>query len=51
MRVSEALALESRHFINEGRSIKVEQQVAKDYPSIVKYLKTSAAKREIDLVA
>jgi integrase len=49
MRVSEALALENRHFINEGRTIKVEQQVAKDCPSIVKYLKTSAAKREIDL--
>jgi integrase len=49
MRVSEALALETRHFINDGRTIKVEQQVAKDCPRIVKYLKTSAAKREIDL--
>lgn len=49
MRVSEALALESRHFINDGRTIKVEQQVAKDCPRIVRYLKTSAAKREIDL--
>lgn len=49
MRVSEALALESRHFINDGRTIKVEQQVSKDCPRIVKYLKTSAAKREIDL--
>jgi integrase len=49
MRVSEALALESRHFLNDGRTIKVEQQVAKDHPRIVRYLKTSAAKREIDL--
>lgn len=49
MRVSEALALEARHFINGGRTIRVEQQVAKDCPRIVKDLKTSAAKREIDL--
>jgi integrase len=49
MRVSEALALETRHFINGGRTIRVEQQVAKDSSRIVKYLKTSAAKREIDL--
>jgi integrase len=49
MRVSEALALENRHFINDGHTIKVEQQVAKDCPRIVTYLKTSAAKREIDL--
>jgi integrase len=49
MRVSEALALETRHFINGGRTIKVEQQVAKDCPRVVKYLKTAAAKREIDL--
>jgi integrase len=49
MRVSEALALEDRHFINGGRTIRVEQQVAKDSARIVKYLKTSAAEREIDL--
>ena len=49
MRVSEALALETRHFINGGRTIRVEQQIAKDSPHIVKYLKTRAAKREIDL--
>jgi integrase len=49
MRISEALALEVRHFINDGRTIKVEQQVNKDRPEIVTYLKTSAAKREIDL--
>ena len=49
MRVSEALALETRHFINGGRTVKVEQQVEKDCPCIMKFLKTSAAKREIDL--
>lgn len=49
MRVSEALALETRHFTNEGRTINVEQQVEKDSPSIVKYLKTAAAKRQVDL--
>ena len=49
MRISEALALETRHFSNGGRTIKVEQQVMKDCPRIVRYLKTSAAKREIDL--
>ncbi len=49
MRVSEALALETRHFINGGRTIRVEQQVGKDSPRVVKYLKTSAARREIDL--
>jgi integrase len=49
MRISEALALEVRHIINDGRTIKVEQQVEKDRPQIVKYLKTNASKREIDL--
>jgi len=49
MRISEALAIESRHFINDGRTIRVEQQVAKDSPRIVKYLKTEAAEREVDL--
>lgn len=33
MRVSEALALEARHFINDGRTIVVEQQVDKDTPA------------------
>lgn len=32
MRISEALALETRHFINGGRTIVVEQQVEKDCP-------------------
>jgi integrase len=49
MRVSEALAVENRHFINDGRTIVVEQQVKKDAPEIVKSLKTDAAKRQVDL--
>ena len=49
MRISEALGLEVRHIVNDGRTIKVEQQVEKDRPRIVKYLKTNASKREIDL--
>ena len=34
MRISEALAIESRHFVNDGRTVKVEQQVKKDAPRI-----------------
>jgi integrase len=49
MRVSEALALESCHFTNDGRTVNVEQQVEKDSPRIVNYLKTAAAKRQVDL--
>lgn len=49
LRISEALALEVRHLMNDGRTIKVEQQVKKDSPQIVKYLKTNASKREVDL--
>jgi len=49
MRVSEALAVEIHHFTNDGRTIKIEQQVEKDSPRIVKYLKTAAAKRQVDL--
>jgi integrase len=49
MRVSEALAVEADHFSNDGRTINVEQQVEKDSPRIVKYLKTAAAKRLVDL--
>ena len=49
MRISEALALEEKHFINGGRTIVVEQQVEKDHPRIKRKLKTDASKREIDL--
>jgi integrase len=49
MRISEALAIETQHFANDTRTVKVGQQVDKDAPRIVKYLKTDAAHREIDL--
>ena len=49
MRISEALALETKHFINGGRTIVVEQQVEKDCPRIKKKLKTDASYRQIDL--
>ena len=49
LRISEALALEARHFINGGLTIKVEQQVDKDCPQILDYVKTDASYREIDL--
>ena len=49
MRISEALALETKHFINSGRTIVVEQQVEKDCPRIKKKLKTDASYRQIDL--
>lgn len=49
MRISEALALEDKHFINEGRTIFVEQQVEKDCPRTILDLKTDASNREVDL--
>ena len=49
MRISEALALEAKHFINGGGTIVVEQQVKKDRPRIKKKLKTDASYRQIDL--
>jgi len=49
MRISEALALETKHFLNDGRSIEVRQQVDRDNPRIVNYLKTDSAYRQIDL--
>jgi integrase len=49
MRISEALALESRHFVNNCRTIQVNQQVDRDHPRIVKYVKTDAGFREVDL--
>ena len=49
MRISEALALETRHFVNGGRTIRVCQQVDRDRPRVVEYLKTDAGSREIDL--
>jgi integrase len=49
MRISEALALESKHFINGGRTIEVQQQVDRDTPRVVDYVKTDAGFREVDL--
>jgi len=48
-RISEALALETKHFANDGRTIEVSQQVDRDMPRIVRYLKTDAGTREVDL--
>jgi hypothetical protein len=49
MRISEALALEVRHFVNGGRTIEVRQQVDRKKPVVVGYLKTDAAHRDVDL--
>ena len=49
MRISEALALESKHFVNNCRTIQVYQQVDRDHPRIVEYVKTDAGFREVDL--
>src|SRR5260370_32643343 len=49
MRISEALALEAKHFVNDGRTVEVRQQVHRKKPVIVRYLKTDAACRDIDL--
>jgi integrase len=49
MRISEALALETKHFVNNCRTIQVYQQVDRDHPRIVKYVKTDAGFREVDL--
>jgi len=49
LRVSEALALETRQFINAGRTIEIRQQVDRQKPRIVSYLKTDAAYRDVDL--
>jgi integrase len=49
MRVSEALAIETKSFIHDWRTILIEKQVEKDSPCIVEYLKTAAAKRQVDL--
>jgi len=49
MRISETLALETKHFVNDGRTIQVCQQVDRDRPRIVPYVKTDAGFREVDL--
>jgi hypothetical protein len=49
MRISEALAIERRNFTNDGCTIQVRQQVHREKPLIVSYLKADAAYRDIDL--
>ena len=49
MRISEALALEARHFISDGRTIEVRQQVDRDNPHIVLHVRTNASYRDVDL--
>jgi integrase len=49
MRISEALALETKHFVNDGQTIVVSQQVDRDTPRVVRYLKTDAGTREVDV--
>ena len=49
MRISEALALEKKHFINNCRTILIRQQIDRDTPIIVEYVKTDASYREIDV--
>jgi hypothetical protein len=49
MRISEALAIERRKFTNDGCTIQVRQQIHREKPIIVSYLKTDAAYRDIDL--
>jgi len=49
LRISEALALEIKHFTNNGRTIVVKQQVERDKPVVRTELKTDAGDRQIDL--
>ena len=49
MRISEALAIERKNFTNDGCTIQVRQQVHREKPLTVSYLKTDAAYRDIDL--
>jgi integrase len=49
MRISEALAWETKHFANDGQTIVISQQVDRDTPRIVLFLKTDASTREVDV--
>jgi integrase len=49
MRISEALAVQTKHLVNDGRTIQVREQVDHDRPRIVTYLMTDVAYRDIDL--
>jgi integrase len=48
LRISEALGLESKHIINKGSTIVVEQQVSR-FGAIVPYTKSKAGRREVDI--
>ena len=48
LRISEALAIEARHFRNGFRTVRIEQQVDR-FGKVVPYTKTDAGIREIDL--
>jgi integrase len=48
LRISEVLALEWRHLVNDGRTLIVEQKVDR-FGKIVRRMKTKSGKREIDL--
>ncbi len=49
MRISEALALETKHLVNNCRTIQVYQQVDRNHPRVVLYVKTDAGFREVDV--
>jgi len=46
---SQTLALEKQRFINNCRTICVQQQVDRDTPRIIEYLKTDAGYREVEV--
>jgi integrase len=48
LRVSEALALEWKHLMNDGRTLVIEQQVSR-FGEIVKSMKTKSGARQVDL--
>ena len=48
LRISEALGIEVKHFINSYRTVLIEQQVQKYHPRITDKLKNSTAYRQID---
>jgi integrase len=48
LRISEALGLEWKHLVNEGRTLIVEQKVNR-FGKIVGRMKTKSGKREVDL--
>src|SRR6202046_5710934 len=49
IRISQAIAIKIKNFTNDVCTIQVRQQVHRENPLIVSYLKTDAAYRDIDL--